>query len=41
MMSLIIKITIEFLNKLLCELNVEYIVEIYVNIKLIDDFNSF
>jgi hypothetical protein len=29
---------ISFSKKLLCELNVEYIVEIYVTIKLIHDF---
>jgi hypothetical protein len=29
---------IGFSKKLLCELNVEYIVEIYVTIKLIDAF---
>jgi hypothetical protein len=40
-MSLIIRITIDFSKKLLCELNVEYIVEIYVIIKLIDDFKYF
>jgi hypothetical protein len=30
--------TIGFSINLLCELNVEYIVEIYVTIKLIDNF---
>jgi hypothetical protein len=37
-MSLIIKQKFDFSKKLLCELNVKYIVEIYVTIKLIDDF---
>jgi hypothetical protein len=33
-----IKIIIDFSRNLLCEFTVEYIVEIYVSIKLIDDF---
>jgi len=33
-----IKIIIDFSKNLLCELIVEYIVKIYVTIKLIDDF---
>jgi hypothetical protein len=35
---MMIKIIIGFLRNLLCELNVEYTNEIYVTIKLIDDF---
>jgi hypothetical protein len=36
-MSLAIKIIIEFSKTNLFELNVEYILEIYVTLKLIDD----
>jgi hypothetical protein len=32
---------ISFSKKLLCEFNVEYIVKIYVTIKLINDFDEF
>jgi hypothetical protein len=35
---MMIKMIIDFSKQLLCELTVEYIVENYVTIKLIDDF---